>query len=434
MRINRLHIQHFKAFAEQTFVLNPQFTVFVGNNATGKTTVLDALSIAIGTYFLGMDNGIPQNARWLNRKEIYTDSQGGEPLPQLPVSIIAEGEVHSQMLTWKRELTEITEKLTLTSTGAKSLKALAKQQLIARRKHQTVTLPLIAYHGTGRLWAEHNDKIAYKADEEGPKMAYSKCLSPKSSSSDFLSWFKTYEDEVRKFDQPREKLLLRVFKETITAMIPNWDDMSFSFKDEDLVGTYTDAEGNKAKLFFGQLSDGYRNMIGMVADLAYRCIKLNPHLGENAVRETPGIVLIDEIDLHLHPTWQRHIVADLKRVFPNVQFVATTHSPFIVQSLRADEVVNLDGTAAVADFWERNVIESIAYMGVESQRSVAFDEKVEDAVRFSEKVAKAQAIQTQDSADFEQIHAELEATLEKYASDPAFVAHLKIQKLAALGK
>jgi predicted ATP-binding protein involved in virulence len=97
------------------------------------------------------------------------------------------------------------------------------------------------------------------------------------------------------------------------------------------------------KLFFGQLSDGYRNLIGMVADIAYRCIKLNPHLGENVISHTPGIVLIDDLDLHLHPNWQKRIVADLKNIFTSIQFVATTHSPFIVQSLKADELINLDG-------------------------------------------------------------------------------------------
>jgi predicted ATP-binding protein involved in virulence len=189
---------------------------------------------------------------------------------------------------------------------------------------------VIAYHGTGRLWAEHEEKkTAYKKQGEGVEMAYTRCLSPKSSSKEFLSWYKTYEDEVSKFGSNSDKLLLEAFKRAIMSMIPEnqWTDMSYSFKDEDLVGLFT-KDGAIEKLLFSQLSDGYRNLIGMVADIAYRCVKLNPHLGVNAIKLTPGIVLIDEIDLHLHPNWQKRIVADLKEIFENIQFVATTHSPF----------------------------------------------------------------------------------------------------------
>ena len=86
---------------------------------------------------------------------------------------------------------------------------------------------------------------------------------------------------------------------------------------------------------FNYLSDGYRNMVAMVADIAHRASRLNPHFDSESAKKTQGIVLIDEIDLHLHPKWQRRVVDDLQEAFPNIQFVATTHSPFIIQSLKA---------------------------------------------------------------------------------------------------
>ena len=92
---------------------------------------------------------------------------------------------------------------------------------------------------------------------------------------------------------------------------------------------------------FSKLSDGQRAMLAMVGDIARRAALLNPHLGEKAPAETPGIVMIDEIDLHLHPRWQRQIVDDLKRTFPKMQFIATTHSPFIIQSLEEGELRKL---------------------------------------------------------------------------------------------
>src|SRR4029077_15483251 len=98
------------------------------------------------------------------------------------------------------------------------------------------------------------------------------------------------------------------------------------------------------------LSSGQRMMLAMVADIAIKCVQLNSYLlSENntddptiVLRGTPGIVLIDELDAHLHPKWQRHVVDDLKRTFPNIQFIATSHSPFIIQTLQEGELISLD--------------------------------------------------------------------------------------------
>jgi predicted ATP-binding protein involved in virulence len=94
---------------------------------------------------------------------------------------------------------------------------------------------------------------------------------------------------------------------------------------------------------FDNLSDGQRIMLTLVGDLASRAAILNPHLGDAALRETPGVVIVDELDLHLHPKWQRRVIHDLKTTFPSFQFIATTHSPQLVGEAKADEVMLLDG-------------------------------------------------------------------------------------------
>jgi predicted ATP-binding protein involved in virulence len=87
-----------------------------------------------------------------------------------------------------------------------------------------------------------------------------------------------------------------------------------------------------------RLSDGLRTTIGLVADLALRAVQLNPHLGENAARETEGIVMIDEVDMHLHPQWQQMILPDLMRTFPKVQFIVTTHSPQVLSTVKRENI------------------------------------------------------------------------------------------------
>ena len=93
---------------------------------------------------------------------------------------------------------------------------------------------------------------------------------------------------------------------------------------------------------FSMLSEGYRNMVAMVADIAWRTSVLNPQHSTEASTLTDGVVLIDEIDLHLHPAWQRRVVGDLQRTFPKIQFIVTTHSPQIVASVSREQVRVLD--------------------------------------------------------------------------------------------
>jgi predicted ATP-binding protein involved in virulence len=90
------------------------------------------------------------------------------------------------------------------------------------------------------------------------------------------------------------------------------------------------------------MSAGQRAFIGLIADIARRACLLNvQRLGVQTLAETPGLVLIDEIDLHLHPKWQRDIVPALKRIFPKIQFFATTHSPQVIGEARPEEIVLL---------------------------------------------------------------------------------------------
>ena len=81
------------------------------------------------------------------------------------------------------------------------------------------------------------------------------------------------------------------------------------------------------------LSAGNRIVLGVVGDLVHRCSVLNPHAGMETLAKTPGIVLIDEIELHLHPSWQQQILPTLQRIFPKIQFIVTTHSPQVVSSV-----------------------------------------------------------------------------------------------------
>jgi predicted ATP-binding protein involved in virulence len=177
----------------------------------------------------------------------------------------------------------------------------------------------------------------------------------------------------------------------------------------------------------------------MVADIAYRCVLLNPYLELEAAKKSPGIVLIDELDLHLHPKWQRTIVQKLKDTFPRIQFITTTHSPFIVQSLKNDELTNLEEKYSESDYLNKGiewVSENI--MGVEnvenSDRYFLNKELAKKYLTVTEKMKN-----TKDSTEVQKLENELndlenemKLLIERNAINPAFAAFLELKRKKAI--
>ena len=136
--------------------------------------------------------------------------------------------------------------------------------------------------------------------------------------------------------------MLRAVSEAIKNNISNCEDLIFDVKMGDLIITLKKENGEIEKMPFHMLSDGVRSMLAMVMEIAFRCYLLNPHLNERAAKETSGIVLIDEIDLHLHPEWQKKVITDIQRTFPNIQFIVTTHAPLVIGSLTYGKIYTIE--------------------------------------------------------------------------------------------
>lgn len=438
MKINSIYIKNYRSIDEMTLSFQSQFTVLIGDNGTGKTSILDALSIAMGCFLLGLDKQYLSPQTNTPRTIVLDDIRRiafskKEIADQFPVIIEAEGIVMEKSMSWKRELQKKSKKTTALTQNANVIIECAKEAQAMTRsveKHREIILPLLAYHGTGRLWAEHKEKIEYK--KQGTRLeGYIDCTSPKSSGKQFKAWFKTLEDEARKFEEPDDISQLKAIKEVLIQIVPEWEDVAFSFAEDDLLGFFKTADGINKYLPFRMLSDGYKNMIGMVADIASRCMKLNPHLNENAVKETPGIVLIDELDLHLHPKWQKKVVDDLKRTFPKIQFVVTTHSPFIIQSLKAEEVIRLDGNQEIEKDPFRDSIEEIAenLMDVPNvERSNLFKEMENKASEYFDLISQGE--NSTNNFRILEIKNKLDEIELNYSDDPAYVALMKAERLS----
>jgi predicted ATP-binding protein involved in virulence len=169
-----------------------------------------------------------------------------------------------------------------------------------------------------------------------------------------------------------------------------------------------------------------------VGDLAVKAVRLNhARLGDKVLKDTPGIVLIDEVDLHLHPTWQRVVLENLRTVFPNIQFIATTHSPFIVQALRDGELVMLEGQTVPQT--ENLGVEAISrgLMNVtRPEVSPRYRAMVDVAKQYLVTLEEAAKAPEEKLAEFEKRLAE---GIEPFADNPAFQAFLELKHEAKLG-
>ncbi len=217
-----------------------------------------------------------------------------------------------------------------------------------------MTLPVFAYYGTGRLWKEkrltESKSGAHTNDENIRTFALRDCLDPASSYRQFSDWFtdaykKVLEHQISQLQQgatsievdPKLKEPVKVVQEAINKVLKpvGWKNLQFSQRDDESLVLHHEEHGvMKAE----RLSDGIKNMLAMIADIAYRTVLLNGHLGEDAAKKSPGIVMIDEVDMHLHPQWQQSVVGSLQDAFPSIQFILTSHSPQVLSTVGSDSI------------------------------------------------------------------------------------------------
>lgn len=435
MKINNINIVNFKGIDEKSFQFNKQFNVLIGENGAGKSSVLDAISVGMGTFLMNTTASFgPRGTRSrpLLQNEIRKVIISENNIE--PTAVILKGtfciDALNDCITWKREQAKGAKNLTV--KDATALKRYGKNVL--EKINTDENLPLIAYHTTGRLWGQIYERI--KESNNDKKIEYEKigsrldgyyaCLDPRSIEQKFLNWFKTYEDSILKFD--KDKALYNAFKNAITSMVPDWQDIHFHWGLDDLLGKNSKGIWTPLRNF----SDGYKAIISITADIAYRAIKLNPHLRERAVLDTEGIVLIDEIDMHLHPKWQRHIIEDLKRTFPKIQFIVTTHSPFIVQSLSREEVISLDGEIINEDPFTKS-IEEIAEQDmdvVDVKRSQKFINYQEIAAKYFNLIEEGKNSDNDDLT--RKLKKELDDLELAFNDDPVYVALMQAERKSEL--
>lgn len=351
MRIDRLHIENFKKYTEQDFALHPQFTLLVGDNGSGKTTILDALSVAAGIWLVEVPDSMLANSRRnILETEIRLEPEGRGDRVQFqqrrPVIVRATGKIGDhENVAWERRINARGKRTT--NTQAQTALKYVQERYASDSGGEQVLCPILAYYGAGRAWLPSNERVPKRAKTEGPARrwaAFYDCFSERIRFPELRRWFLSEAIE-RGNRGGRCRPGFEVVRRAVLRCVPDADDVWFSTDRDQIVLSIS---GNAQP--FDNLSAGQRMMLALVADLAIKAVTQNAYLippddlgPENdpvptVLRETPGVVLIDELDVHLHPKWQRRVATDLKSTFPAIQFVCTSHSPQVIGEVKPEEV------------------------------------------------------------------------------------------------
>ncbi len=335
MRIAEFELHNFRCFENIKIELHPRMNVMVGINGTGKTALLEAIRVFIGAIFCELD----KIENKISSPSIANDDVRLHNLEQqYPVRITGKVDInsnlsHSKSVSWTRILERYGGK---TKFGeGKFAKALSKniQTTIRNIDDKETVIPVIAYYSTDRYKKEKRN-TGLQAD--GSRLrGYFNALDSTTNIWFFLNMIKT--ETLWELQEGKTSPVLSMVRNIITNCVPDCKEIRHDVKRDTLIIT----QANGEKVPFSSLSDGVRNVLSMVMELALRCYLLNPALGDKAPSITPGVVLIDEIDLHLHPEWQLHILNDLINVFSHIQFIVTTHAPLVLSSLKNGEIFSI---------------------------------------------------------------------------------------------
>ena len=340
-RINKISINNYKKYTSLELKFDKQFMLIIGENGAGKTSVLDSLATLLGGYLQAFKDISSTQRHSITKQdiklEIIDKDDNISVKYHTPVIIDGECNINDGLISIKR-VRRNSNKTTMTTLLKTDNSELIKIVKLLENEDD-ILLPIISYHGTGRLW-EQEYKKSSKMTNLTRLDGYKDCLNAKSNYTNFRIWFEKMEFNAFQIGKKIPLLeAVRVSVIKMLSLLTGKEVELFIYREADLEIQYKDEEQREK---VSNLSDGYRNIIGIVSDIAYRMAILNPHLGLDVTDKTSGVVLIDEIDLHLHPKWQKEITNILTTLFPKVQFIATTHSPFIIQSQTASSIIKID--------------------------------------------------------------------------------------------
>jgi predicted ATP-binding protein involved in virulence len=332
MKLQKVSLANYRGFEQLDVAFDSQVTVVAGVNGVGKSGLLHALTVL---FSHAMPKITASTAKPISFE--FSDIRVGKASHVVSLEYELQKNVFHELYQYAPEGMSIhgwhLETTGDESTKEPSDKAHARALEVASALKQLPNQPLVIYFSTRRQ-LPGTIKTIPKPEPYTVKQAYIGAVNDREVAlRDFVAWFHAQEvlAEGSENSSKREKTLARI-REVVTTFLPEFKNLRI---EHDPVRMVVDKSG--IALAINQLSDGERGVLAILFDITRRLSIANPEL-EDPVSDGQAIVLIDEIELHLHPVWQRQVIDRFTDTFKNCQFVATTHSPLLLGEVEAKSV------------------------------------------------------------------------------------------------
>lgn len=429
--LKEISLQNFRRFEKKKVLFNPQMNLIVGSNASGKTTVLEAVCIALGAYLAAFKTYVPSrfvynisenDVRMKNQTAEEKNILIGSGIEQYPCKVSAELLMDNKNFPYKRMIEKKGGRTKFDGNNPMQQTIVSWETSMKQgnESDKDFIFPLVLYLSSARLWNE-NKESDFNFDIPNRTDAYHRCLDKKRGMQmpfRYIQYLKEISiQENAGVDFPAYTLIMDAINECMREELKGRQTIEYSLR----YRTLALVEADGTRIPFDGLSDGYRDVMKIVADIATRMCILNPYLKTETFKKTPGIVVIDELDLSLHPKWQKRIIRTLTGLFPKVQFICASHSPFLIQALEEGQLISMEGL--IDEEYSGESIEDIAenIMGVENAKYS--DKKQEMYEAANEYFQALKGAGTKE--DLRALKNRLDVLAAEYSDNPAYCAWMK---------
>ena len=465
MKLAKIDITYFRCFESLAVKLHPDINVIVGANGAGKSSILDAIAIALYEIVAANGGGGKSQRKTQGAALLHTDIYLDDPsvldffsssksFVQVGAGVTNYYPVEDftgktpdgseSLLEWTELIEYRPPAMFIYDTSASErvseLHRYVKTLWLEIRKspQALIPLPVVAYYrATRRMGGMPELGDIFKLDLARDK-AFVSALDAAANFTAMCQWFYLRENaELRanvnaQNGDSKEFADLRAVRQALKLTIEGLERVYFDGSPPRLMVEIRQFEGSLRSFELAQLSDGYRNLLALVLDFARRLAQANPNWPNPL--EAPDILMIDEIELHLHPRWQQKVIPALRAAFPNTQLIVSTHSPAVLTTVRREHIKLLG-----ADHQFEQIPNDVGTYGADNSRVLAEVFGADSRPGNIETVKKLRAylqlieMRQHDTDEATNLRNELESALG--TSDPDLLrADLRVKQIKILGE